>query len=102
MRIRQTAAVFAALAAAAPFHALAQEGRAPGQTTLSIAQREDLSARALAILNERCTVCHGAQRFEARHFSEEEWNRVLDLMVGRGARLSGEEMDVLRHWSKEK
>lgn len=101
MRISWIGAVLAALAAA-PLGALAQEGRAPGQTTLSIAQREDLSLRALAILNERCTVCHGAERFEARHFNEEEWNRVLDSMVGLGARLSGEEMDVLRHWSKEK
>ncbi|MEW6489974.1 MAG: hypothetical protein AB1578_18950 [Thermodesulfobacteriota bacterium] len=102
MRILWIGAALAAMAAIVPLETLAQEGRAPGQTTLSIAQGEDLSQRALAILNERCTVCHGAERFEARHFSEQEWNRVLDAMVGLGARLSGDEMDVLRHWSKEK
>lgn len=102
MRNPHTAVVLAALAAAVPPEIPAQEGRVPGQTTLSIAQGEDLSRRALALLNERCTVCHGTERFEARHFSQEEWNRVLDAMVGRGARLSREEMDVLRHWSREK
>lgn len=75
------------------------EAEAPaGKTTLSIAQSDDLSARALAILNAKCTVCHTAERFEARHFSGEEWNRVIESMVAKGAKLSGDEMDVLRHW----
>jgi hypothetical protein len=68
------------------------------QTTLSIAQGDDLSQRALTILNQKCTVCHGAERFEARAFSPEEWNRVIESMVAKGANLSGDEMDVLRHW----
>jgi len=68
------------------------------KTTLSIAQGEDLSKRALAILNEKCTVCHGAERFEARQFTPEEWSRVIESMVGKGAKLSGDEMDVLRHF----
>ena len=53
------------------------EAEAPaGKTTLSIAQGEDLSKKALAILGEKCTACHGAERFEARHFTAEEWSRV--------------------------
>ena len=72
------------------------------RTTLSIAQSEDLSKKALSILNEKCTVCHGAERFEARHFSAEEWGRVIDSMMAKGAKLSGEEADVLRHWRAAK
>lgn len=72
--------------------------KAGSKTTLSIAQSEDLSKRALAILNEKCTVCHGAERFEARHFTAEAWNQVIDRMVAKGAKLSGDEMDVLRHF----
>jgi len=72
------------------------------KTTLSIAQSEDLSQRALAILNEKCTVCHTAERFEARQFTAEEWNRVIESMVAKGAKLSGDEMDVLRHWREAK
>jgi len=72
------------------------------KTTLSIAQGEDLSTQALAILNEKCTVCHTAERFEARAFSPEEWNRVIESMVAKGAKLSGDEMDVLRHWREAK
>lgn len=79
------------------------EAEAPaGKSTLSIAQSEDLSKRALAILSEKCTVCHPAERFEARHFSAQEWNRVIESMVAKGARLSGDEMDVLRHWREAK
>jgi len=73
-----------------------------GKTTLSIAPSEDLSQRALAILNQKCTTCHTAERFEARDFSPEEWNRVVESMVAKGAQLSGDEMDVLRHWRETK
>ena len=74
--------------------------KAGEKTTLSIAQGEDLSRKAVAILNEKCTVCHTAERFEARAFSPEEWNRVIERMVTKGAKLSGDEMDVLRHFRK--
>ncbi|HSH70191.1 MAG TPA: 3CxxC-type zinc finger protein [Deferrisomatales bacterium] len=61
-------------------------------------QPEDLGQRALQILNQRCVTCHTAERFEKVQFTAEEWNRVIDRMVTKGAQLSGDEMDVLRHW----
>ncbi|GAB6063038.1 hypothetical protein [Deferrisoma palaeochoriense] len=64
---------------------------------MSIKPSEDLSAEALEILNAKCTVCHTSERFEARQFTAEEWNEVLERMVTKGARLSGDELDVLRH-----
>ncbi len=79
-----------------------EAGGGAGKTTLSIAQSEDLSQRAVEILNRKCTVCHGAERFDARSFSAAEWNAVIDRMVGKGAKLSGEELDVLRHWRDDK
>lgn len=69
------------------------EGKAPASS-----QSEEISKRAMEILHEKCTVCHGSERFKARHFTEEEWEAVIRRMVSRGAELSGEEMDVLRHF----
>lgn len=61
---------------------------------------EEASRRALEILNQKCTACHTNERFSARAFTPEEWNAVLERMVGKGAKLSGDELDVLRHWRK--
>lgn len=77
-----------------------QEGRPEGRTTLSIAQREDLSREALTILNAKCTVCHTSERFEAHHFTPEQWARVIESMVARGASLSVEERDTLLRWKE--
>jgi hypothetical protein len=65
---------------------------------LTMTQGEDLSKKALALLNSKCTVCHTAERFSARAFTPEEWNAVVDRMVKKGVQLSGSELDVVRHW----
>ena len=75
----------------------------PAQSASALVMsQEDLSAEALKILNRRCTACHNSERFSSRDFSPEEWNSVLERMVAKGAALSGEEMDVLRHWREPK
>lgn len=80
-----------------------EEAKPPAEkSTLHLAQSEDLSKRALEILNQKCTVCHGAERFEARHFTPEEWETVINRMVSKGVELSGDEMDILRHFREPK
>ena len=76
----------------------APEGSGGGKSAVALKQPEDLSQRALQILNERCVACHSAERFDKTQFTAEEWNLVIDRMVAKGAKLSGDEMDVLRHW----
>lgn len=79
-----------------------EEAAAPpvAGNALTMTQGEDLSKRALEVLNQKCTACHGAERFEAKAFTPEEWGAVLERMVAKGAKLSGDELDVLRHWRK--
>jgi hypothetical protein len=74
------------------------QGADTGKSTVGLKQSDDLSQRALEILNQRCVVCHGEERFEKSQFTPEEWRQVIDRMVAKGAKLSGDEMDVLRHW----
>ena len=76
----------------------APEGSGGGKSTVERKQPDDLSQRALQILNERCVVCHTAERYEKRSFTPKQWNGVIDRMVTKGAKLSGDELDVLRHW----
>ncbi len=76
----------------------APEGSGGGKSTVARQQPEDLGQRALEILNQRCVACHTAERFEKTQFTAEEWNLVIDRMVAKGAKLSGDEMDVVRHW----
>ena len=78
-----------------------KEPMAPKPNALTMNQ-EDMSAKALEILNRRCTVCHTSERFSARAFTSDEWNAVLQRMVAKGAQVSGGELDVLRHWRKSK
>jgi ADP-heptose:LPS heptosyltransferase len=80
----------------------APEGAAQGKSTVGLKQPEDLSQRALEILNQKCIVCHTAERFEKAQFTSEQWSEVIDRMVAKGAKLSGDEMDVLRHWRDTK
>lgn len=78
------------------------KGAAPAVDALHFGQKEDVSKKALEILNQRCTTCHGAERFSARAFTGQEWSEVVDKMVARGAKLSGEELELLRHWRDAK
>ncbi|MFQ6099896.1 MAG: hypothetical protein ACE5OS_01500 [Anaerolineae bacterium] len=47
------------------------------------------------LLQERCTVCHSLDRVKQAHRTSEEWNRIVTLMVGRGAELEEDEQAVL-------
>ena len=78
-----------------------KEPEGGAKSTLELKQKEDLSNQALEILNTKCVVCHTAERFEKGQFTAQEWEDVIQRMVAKGVKLSGDEMDVLRHWSDQ-
>ncbi len=47
------------------------------------------------LLSERCQRCHGLDRIERATFDREGWERVVDRMVAKGARLTPEERAAL-------
>jgi cytochrome c5 len=48
-----------------------------------------------ALLEERCTVCHGLDRTTAALKTREEWEQTVTRMVAKGAELNEEEQDML-------
>ncbi|MBB5022739.1 hypothetical protein [Desulfurispira natronophila] len=46
-----------------------------------------------ALIDNRCTSCHGAGRIERAQFDREEWERTVDRMIGHGTSLSRAERD---------
>ena len=47
------------------------------------------------LLNERCTVCHNLNKVTASKIFQEEWEKTVDRMVGKGAVLTPEEQGIL-------
>jgi len=49
----------------------------------------------LALLNERCTVCHNLGRVTSLSASADQWNTIVSRMVQNGAQLTSAEQTVL-------
>jgi len=47
------------------------------------------------LLDERCSVCHASSRPKAAKKSMEDWNKTVTRMIGKGAKLSEPEKQVL-------
>jgi cytochrome c5 len=47
------------------------------------------------LLQERCTVCHSADRITSAHKTAEEWQVTVTRMVGKGAKLDALEQQAL-------
>jgi len=56
---------------------------------------ETVSIDAAALLQERCTVCHGLGQTEAAQYTQEQWDDTVTRMVGYGAVLNDEEKVAL-------
>jgi cytochrome c5 len=54
-----------------------------------------LSLDGETLLNERCTRCHNLNRVTSKSASADEWKRIVENMIGKGATLSDEEKLVL-------
>jgi cytochrome c5 len=48
-----------------------------------------------ALLEERCTVCHGLDRTTSARKTREQWEQTVVRMVGKGAELNEEEPEIL-------
>lgn len=57
-------------------------------------QQSDPGA-AMRLLSTRCTVCHAADLIDAQRLDSTGWRRELTKMIGWGAVLQEEEMDLL-------
>jgi cytochrome c5 len=61
----------------------------PGATSAPAA------ADGAALLQERCTVCHSADRITQAQKTSAEWDTTVTRMIGKGAKLSSEEKTTL-------
>jgi cytochrome c5 len=50
---------------------------------------------AAALLEERCAVCHKAERPKSAKKTKAEWEKTVSRMIGKGAVLSAEEKTAL-------
>ena len=48
-----------------------------------------------ALLEERCTVCHGLDRTTSARKTRDQWEQTVVRMVGKGAELNEEEQEIL-------
>jgi cytochrome c5 len=48
-----------------------------------------------ALLEERCTVCHGLERTTQAQKTHDEWEQTVARMVGKGAELTEDEQATL-------
>jgi mono/diheme cytochrome c family protein len=49
----------------------------------------------MALLEERCTECHGLERTTSKQKTREEWEQTVVRMVSKGAQLNEEEQAIL-------
>jgi cytochrome c-type biogenesis protein CcmH/NrfF len=47
------------------------------------------------LLQQRCTVCHSANRVTSTHHTAAEWKNTVDRMINKGAQLSSTEEQTL-------
>jgi mono/diheme cytochrome c family protein len=48
-----------------------------------------------ALMQQRCTVCHSANRVTSAHHTAAEWKNTVDRMINKGAQLSPTEEQTL-------
>jgi cytochrome c5 len=56
---------------------------------------EPAAGDGAALLEERCTVCHGLERTTQAQKTAEEWEQTVMRMVGKGAQLAEDEQATL-------
>jgi hypothetical protein len=67
----------------------------PTETAEPTTAAEPVAFDGPALLQERCTGCHGLSRITSEDGTREEWDQVVRDMVSRGAKLSAEEITLL-------
>jgi cytochrome c5 len=54
-----------------------------------------------ALVSERCTVCHSAERIENAAKDRDQWEDTVKRMIGKGAQLTSDEKDILINYLAE-
>ncbi len=62
-----------------------------GMPAVGFAQDDPKTDPAATILADSCNACHDASMVEAKHLTRDEWDHLVDDMVGKGAILSTED-----------
>jgi cytochrome c5 len=80
---------------------LAACGGAKDETAVPTTEQEEAAPVTLdgkSLLEERCSECHDLGRVEQAKKSVEEWKATVERMVGKGAKLSQAEQElVIQH-----
>ena len=53
------------------------------------------SSDGQALLQERCSVCHSADRVTSAHKTADQWTTTVQRMVSKGAQLNSQEQQTL-------
>ncbi len=61
------------------------------ETTTSTPETSD----GATLLQERCTPCHGVDVIEREKLTQDQWDQVVNNMVRKGAKLTGDEQQTL-------
>lgn len=99
---RKSIVAIAAVAALLALTLTACGGETPGEepttpAATATAQTETPASApdGAALLQDRCTECHSADRIAARSESAAEWEAIVDQMIARGAQLDDQEKQAL-------
>jgi cytochrome c5 len=66
-----------------------------GATGEAVGEATEEVIDAAALIDDRCTMCHTADRIESEKGDAEDWEEIVDEMVGKGAKLDDEERAAL-------
>jgi cytochrome c5 len=83
---------------------LAACGAAGEETAVPATEQEEAAPAVLegkTLLEERCSECHDLGRVERAKKTEEEWKATVERMVGKGAKLSQEEQELVLRYLAE-
>jgi cytochrome c5 len=61
----------------------------------AVAAEVAASKDGATLMNERCSVCHGALKVMQARKTAEQWNQTVNRMIGKGAHLTETEKTIL-------
>ncbi len=88
-------AVAPAATAVAPAPTAVPATVAPTAISATAAPTAAPAIDAAALLQARCTDCHGLNKVTAARYTQEQWQQSVTRMVQKGARLNAEEQAAL-------
>jgi cytochrome c5 len=88
-------ALAACLLAMALLVACSPRSSQPSSPAATALPAETSALSGAALLEERCSVCHSADRAKQAHKTSDEWDATVTRMIGKGAQLTNAEKKVL-------